>query len=82
MEKKISPITTISLIISIIIILFALCFSCCSSDSSSTSHNSTTYNNDISYTCGYCFREMDDGYYDYINGKYACRWCSKELRGN
>ncbi len=32
------------------------------------------------YTCGYCGREMKGGYYDYINGKYACRSCSKKYR--
>lgn len=34
------------------------------------------------YTCGYCGKKMTGAYYDYINGNYACRTCSKERRHN
>ena len=42
--------------------------------SSSNSHSSNTY------VCGYCGKQMNGGYYDYINGKYACSSCSKKYR--
>lgn len=32
------------------------------------------------YSCGFCGKTMNGGYYDYIEGKYACRSCSKTHR--
>ena len=34
------------------------------------------------YTCGYCGHKMHGAYWDYINGRYTCRTCSKALRNN
>ncbi len=44
------------------------------------SGGSTSSSSDQVYTCGYCGKEMKGGYYDYINGNYACRSCSKKYR--
>lgn len=62
------------LIIWIMVMLFFITFSCSSSSSSSTSRSSSK-----AYTCDYCGKKMNH-YYDYFNGKYACRECSKKYR--
>ncbi len=36
--------------------------------------------NKKTYKCAYCGHVMKGAYYDYIDGRYACRSCSKALR--
>ena len=60
-------------ILLVIVCLFSLIgmLTACSSSSSSKT-----------YTCGYCGRKMQGADWDYVNGRYACRTCSKAIRGN
>ena len=59
------------------LVLILVMFSLCAVGSSSSSGSSSSK---PKYTCGYCGKTMSGGYYDYFNGKYACRDCSKKYR--
>ena len=74
MNKKSKKTWAVILCMIILLEMLSFCALGCSSPSSGSSSQKT-------YTCGYCGKTMKGGYYDYINGKYACRSCSKRIRG-
>ncbi len=62
----------IMICILLVCLFLTVTFTACFSSSSSSSEKV--------YTCGYCGKQMKGSYYDYIDGNYACRSCSKSHR--
>jgi hypothetical protein len=66
---------------SLVVLLIMILAMCCSgSGGTSKTSKTTSGSGKKTYTCGYCGTTMTGGYYDYFNGKYACRSCSKKYR--